>query len=438
MLIFLIVLYVCAKKVNLPLLRNFEVDQTFDDFKDSKKFDHHQFFDENPFKDKKFYEVDSTNGGFMYSLFFESKDGNKDAPVVMWLQGGPGCSSLTGLFAELGPYKVNSDTLQLEENEYSWNDHFHLLFVDNPVGSGYSYVNKEAGFVTTETEVADNLYSLLLQFFADHPQYSSNSFYIFGESYAGKYIPAISAKIMNEGFKIPLKGCGIGDGLTHPVEQFNVYDIFAYANSLVSRDGLTNLIKYQNETVEAIKREEWGTAFSLWNQASSIVDTESGGVNEYDIRTHEQYDFSYITKYINLDSTKELMGIPKERVFSQCNSSVYMYLENDICQSNRKDIIDLINSGSVDVLLYNAQFDLIISVIGSIDGWVYNMPWKYQKEFQQAERKLWKLSDGTFAGWLKSYDHLFSAIVGDAGHLSPMNEPTRLLDLVTKFVNKQL
>jgi len=94
-----------------------------------------------------------------------------------------------------------------------------LTFVCCFLLAGFSYVEKPDGYVHTEEKMAEELYSALTQFFTKYSQYAKNAFYVFGESYAGKYVPAISYKIMREGFKVNLKGFGIGDGLTHPVRE---------------------------------------------------------------------------------------------------------------------------------------------------------------------------------------------------------------------------
>jgi vitellogenic carboxypeptidase-like protein len=96
----------------------------------------------------------------LFYIFYPSKDGNKDAPIVMWLQGGPGGSSLIGSFAELGPFKLECDeksNCREVERNTSWNDHAHLLIVDNPVGTGYSYGAKDE-LVTTTEQAAEYLY----------------------------------------------------------------------------------------------------------------------------------------------------------------------------------------------------------------------------------------------------------------------------------------
>jgi len=74
----------------------------------------------------------------IFYWFFESKSSPENDPIVIWLNGGPGCSSMDGLFIELGPFKMNKDG-SISLNEYSWNNFANLLFIDQPVGTGLSF-----------------------------------------------------------------------------------------------------------------------------------------------------------------------------------------------------------------------------------------------------------------------------------------------------------
>jgi len=114
---------------------------------------------------------------------FESRSEPSTDPLLLWLNGGPGCSSLLGLFEENGPYKITNETT-LESNPFSWNNKANLIYVDQPVGTGFSH----AGFfdlVSTERGVARDFYEFLTKFFALYPQFAGRDFYISGESYAG-------------------------------------------------------------------------------------------------------------------------------------------------------------------------------------------------------------------------------------------------------------
>jgi carboxypeptidase C (cathepsin A) len=131
----------------------------------------------------------------LWYWFFESRNAPSTDPLVIWLTGGPGCSSLVALFAENGPYII-ADDLSLSLNPFSWNSNASVIWIDQPVNTGYSYAEPGDFGATSEAEIADNLYEFLQGFLSQYPKYSELPFYITGESYAGHYIPAAATRII--------------------------------------------------------------------------------------------------------------------------------------------------------------------------------------------------------------------------------------------------
>jgi cathepsin A (carboxypeptidase C) len=155
--------------------------------------------------------------------FFESRNAPKTDPVVMWMTGGPGCSSEVALFGENGPCAVNANGTNTTNNPYSWNTQANLLYIDQPAGTGFSY---GTGQDHDEDGVAVDMYDFLQQFMKAHSQYAALDFYAVGESYAGHYVPAVTHEIWKNNqnlptgaIKINLVGTGVGNGLTMPSEQ---------------------------------------------------------------------------------------------------------------------------------------------------------------------------------------------------------------------------
>ncbi|GFX54290.1 probable serine carboxypeptidase CPVL [Trichonephila clavipes] len=107
-----------------------------------------------------------------------------NAPVILWLQGGPGGSGLFSLFVIHGPYIILENGYA-ELRQFTWAKEYHVIYVDNPVGTGFSFTGSHNGYVTNQNEVADDLYEFLRQFFLVYYEYSKNDFYITGMSYAG-------------------------------------------------------------------------------------------------------------------------------------------------------------------------------------------------------------------------------------------------------------
>lgn len=152
--------------------------------------------------------------------FFESRNDPKNDPVILWLNGGPGCSSLTGLFLELGPSSIDKN-LKLHSNPYSWNANASVIFLDQPVNVGYSYSGSS---VSNTIAAGKDVYALLTLFFKQFPEYAKQDFHIAGESYAGHYIPVFTSEILSHKKRnINLKSVLIGNGLTDGLTQYEHY-----------------------------------------------------------------------------------------------------------------------------------------------------------------------------------------------------------------------
>ncbi|CAB3404477.1 unnamed protein product [Caenorhabditis bovis] len=143
----------------------------------------------------------------------------RNAPLIIWFNGGPGCSSLSAFFEEFGPVFVNYENDTLFENPYAWNHKANILFLESPIGVGFSYDTNVANYskADDETTANQNLRAIQDFFINKHPEYQTNEFFISGESYAGLYVPMVSAlvakKIAARTFPNPnFKGIFIGNG----------------------------------------------------------------------------------------------------------------------------------------------------------------------------------------------------------------------------------
>jgi vitellogenic carboxypeptidase-like protein len=171
---------------------------------------------------------------------------------VLWLQGGPGSSSMFSVFFENGPYVIDKD-MRVSFNNYSWIQEFSMLYIDNPIGSGFSFTNDKNGFSRDQENIADNLYEALQQFFTIFDDYRKNDFYITGESYAGKYIPAIGYKLHSKknNSNINFKGIAIGNGWIDPINMLD-YGSFLKSIGLIDENQINYFYYLQNETVSQI------------------------------------------------------------------------------------------------------------------------------------------------------------------------------------------
>ncbi|PRQ22328.1 putative peptidase S10, serine carboxypeptidase, alpha/Beta hydrolase [Rosa chinensis] len=184
----------------------------------------------------------------LFYYFIESEGSPAYDPLVLWLTGGPGCSGFSGLVYEsIGPLSFDyahsfDNKPQLKLNPYSWTKVANIIFIDAPVGTGFSYTKTWDEYrIVNDTISAAQTYQFLRKWLVDHPRFISNPLYIAGDSYAGIVLPIIVQEISdgNEDGLEPamnLQGYVLGNPVTDEVQAANSQVLFAYLKALISHD----------------------------------------------------------------------------------------------------------------------------------------------------------------------------------------------------------
>ncbi|XP_047155247.1 serine carboxypeptidase-like 20 [Vigna umbellata] len=242
-----------------------------------------------------------------YYLVSSERSAEKD-PVVLWLNGGPGCSSFDGFVYEHGPFnfeaansKENLPTLHI--NPYSWSKVSNIIYLDSPAGVGLSYSKNTSKYATGDLQTASDTHLFLLKWFQQFPEFQANPFYIAGESYAGVYVPTLAfevAKGIQSGTKpvINFKGYMVGNAVTDERFDGNALIPFVHGMGLIS-DSIY-------EDLQATCKGNYYDAYSLDENDpcyKSIVkvDRAIDGLNVYNI-LEPCYHFP--------DTTKENGSLP--------------------------------------------------------------------------------------------------------------------------------
>ncbi|KAK8496176.1 hypothetical protein V6N11_056995 [Hibiscus sabdariffa] len=393
-----------------------------------------------------YYKLPHTFAARMFYFFFESRNSKKD-PVVIWLTGGPGCSSELALFYENGPFHF-SNNLSLVWNDYGWDKASNILFIDQPTGTGFSYTTDRADIRHNETGISNDLYDFMQEFFKQHPAYVENDFYITGESYAGHYIPAFAVRLhqgnkAKQGIHINLKGFAIGNGQTNPEIQYPEYPEYALNTSIITHSDYVVIKQLVPPCLQLSRSCETeggsacGEAYAACNNILSQIRFKIGRLNSYDIRMKCDglcYDFSAVETFLRLESVRDALGIG-DLCFVSCSEEVYNAMIRDWMRNYAVGIPGLLEDG-IKVLVYAGEYDLVCNWIGN-SKWVHAMTWSGQKEFGAAPTVPFVV-DGVEAGQLKSHGPLSFLKVHNAGHLVPMDQPKASLQMLQNWMQGKL
>lgn len=255
-----------------------------------------------------FLTVDSTCQSNMFFWFFPSQNNASSDPVVVWLNGGPGSSSMLGLLTENGPYRLTVDG-NLTKNKYSWNRNSSVIYVDNPVGAGFSFTKNSTCYSKNEVQVADNFLKFLKEFFRLFPLLKNNKFFLTGESYAGKYIPAIAFALFNGKTDLHLDGISIGNGLIDPINQLHYAEHF-YQLGLTEDKIKFEMEKAENEIKELIKAGNYsGAATKRTEMINVIFGKNAGYTNFYNYLFAHGAPKGNVRKFLNKKHVSKLQTI---------------------------------------------------------------------------------------------------------------------------------
>ncbi|XP_015895462.3 serine carboxypeptidase-like 50 [Ziziphus jujuba] len=377
--------------------------------------------------------VNRSSESAIFYTFYEAQkpiSSISQTPLLIWLQGGPGCSSMIGNFFELGPWRVNfnkkaDEPLALEPNSGSWNRIFGLLFLDNPIGTGFSITAKPEEIPRDQNSVADHLFAAVSAFVKLNPSFRSRPLYITGESYAGKYVPSFGYYILNKNPHLPeisrlnLAGLAIGNGLTDPVTQVATHASHAYFSGLVNEKQRVELERAQLETVKFIENANWNEAENARNKILSLLRNMTGLATLYDYSKKAPYKDDMVDELLQIGEVKKALGAKESIVFQGCSDLVNGALHEDVMKS-AKFMVDFVVEKKMKVLLYQGFFDLRDGVF-STEAWVKTLKWEGIGNFLSAERKVWEVN-GELAGYVQKWGKLSNTVVLGAGHLVPSDQ----------------
>ncbi|CAK7197924.1 hypothetical protein SEUCBS139899_000574 [Sporothrix eucalyptigena] len=400
------------------------------------------------------YLDDDENDKHLFYWFFESRNDPKNDPVVLWLNGGPGCSSLTGLFFELGPAAVD-EKIKIVNNVNSWNANASVIFLDQPVNVGYSYSGQS---VSNTVAAGKDVYALLTLFFKQFPQYAKQDFHIAGESYAGHYIPVFAHEILSHKDRnINLKSVLIGNGLTDPYTQYEQYRPMACGDggwpSVLDESqcrAMDNALPRCQSLIEGCYKSEsvWSCVpAAIYCNNAMLGPYQQTGRNVYDIRgpCKDSSNLCYpqmgwIAEYLNRDDVKKAVGAEVDN-YDSCNFDINrnFLFQGDWMQPFHRLVPDLL--AEIPVLIYAGDADFICNWLGN-RAWAEALEWDGKDAFNKAEVSHLKLASSKSTafdkkegyGTVKAAGNFTFMRIYEAGHMVPYDQPEAALDFFNRWL----
>jgi cathepsin A (carboxypeptidase C) len=378
----------------------------------------------------------------------------KDAPLLVWLDGGPGASSMIGMLIINGPCLLDLQTSTTRFNPDSWTESFNVIYLDQPAGTGFSYVddseNPDAYPKCSEESAADFIVALEL-FRVAFEDLEHAPLYVAGESYAGQYVPVYGAAILDYNthvqakHQIPLVSIIIGNGWVSPAAQFaTLYDI-----SCFEHDSIPPIL---NQTECATMAPIAARCEYLAHACATFPDDiVCGAVGDYceptlkavlkGLKIGHPWDRTLACEssrpdacYPELKGIEEIFAVPEVLDELEARSQTHgkgvpfeiisSIIEERYSKSGGNALTSvpalsrLIDDADISVLIFVGTNDWIVNPVG-VRRYLDEMRFEGYLHFRNQGRfpLPWKTKEGTSAGTVKKIDGLWHVELSGAGHM---------------------
>ncbi|RWS26279.1 putative serine carboxypeptidase CPVL-like protein [Leptotrombidium deliense] len=389
--------------------------------------------------------VNKTFNSNLFFWFFQSKVA--DAPIILYLQGGPGVSIMVGVFLENGPFQF-TEKLEFKCRNYSWTKKFSVLYIDQPIGTGFSFTDNDAGFSNNLNESTENLFIALTQFFTLFEELKKNEFYVIGESYAGKFAPAIAYRIhVDKSSNMNFKGIAVGNGLIDPYSTLE-HSRFLYELSLIDEQQRQIIEKKENEIKQLIEVNDFEEAFYKYNALGSnyISDEKTmffnfTGYDYYfnilqDKNPVNKTEFEKMYEKYKIIVNSFLHVGNKQNAISIVNFPVLNRLLDDFLRSVKEIFVVVMDN--YKVLLYSGILDISIPPVFT-NRCLSSLQWKHKDAYLRSERKIWRNeNNGEIYGYIKKAYDFYEVTIRNAGHLVIVDKPEVTLKLIDNFITNKM
>ncbi|CAF0808199.1 unnamed protein product [Adineta steineri] len=402
--------------------------------------------------------VGSKTDGELFFWHFAKKFIGDKPRTIIWLNGGPGQSSLIGAWTEIGPFRF-LDKNTIVTNNGSWHLYANLLFIDQPIGTGFSYIDS-GHFIKELDEMAEYFLNFLDRYVEIFPELLKQDIYLAGESFGGQYIPYIAQAILENRSSFKLRGLLIGDGWIDPISIYNSYLPFAIANNLVKNDSelYTNIIRLVALCQDILSKQVhiyiYYPCFSIldeimYNGKRRENNGENSCLNVDDIRLSAKRpmcgmigpsELEYVSTYLNRPDVMSSIHINgKKSQWKDYTESVL----NAFQALNSKPSVHLLPNllSKIPIVFYYGEYDLICNHLAA-ENMLDNMTWNGASGFDLGNGKIaptlsWIVDDES-AGYIRYARNLTYILFFNAGHMVPYNQARRSQAMLHQFIQLNL
>ncbi|GAB2216526.1 hypothetical protein Droror1_Dr00024301 [Drosera rotundifolia] len=391
--------------------------------------------------------IDEATGKTFFYYHVEAEKTPETKPLVLWLNGGPGCSSLAfGAMEELGPFRVHSNGMTLFQNLNAWNQYANIVFLESPAHVGFSYTNTTSDLTTGDDQTAKDNMVFLLNWLERFPEYKGRNFYIAGESYAGHYVPQLAHQIIqhNKGGKnsINFKGILMGNAVINDeTDSPGMYEYW-WTHALIS-DQAHDMIMQQcdfspNATFQteaclsaAYLAEKTFEDINIYNIYASFCENDSLSTNYHNrsLKVFDECSDNYVENYMNMPEVQKALhanvtNLPYD--WEECVSEKILHYQQS-AETTIPYIKEALASG-LRVWMFSGDVDGRVPVTSTKES-IKKIGLTLKDQLHP-----WYVG-GEVAGYVETYNEgfIFFTVRG-AGHMVPSYQGKRALAMFGHFL----
>ncbi|KAA8646896.1 putative carboxypeptidase Y [Aspergillus tanneri] len=415
----------------------------------------------------------------LFFWYFESQNDPANDPLTLWMTGGPGDSSMLGLFQEVGPCLVNEHGNGTYYNPWGWSRNSSLLFVDQPVDVGFSFVDEghENEIPRDSQEAAVDMHRFLQLFISDvFPHKLDAPVHLSGESYAGHYIPYLAAQIVQQNKLYPnepqvrLQSCLVGNGFMSPRDTtYGYWETLCTTNPGVAEPVFNktrcdimaaNMPRCMDVYETCVNNPDPAICHAALAVCYDGIlgwyenESHAGGRNRFDITAPCEVDevcyaqAARVEQYLNSPAVWDALLPPKQiKEFQlEAASVVRAFDSTSDGMTSTSELVAFLLANQVHFLAYQGNLDLACNTAGTL-RWAHSLSWKGQVEFNSKAMRAWTSvvagkaeSVGTakevkvHVGDADTASRFAIVTVDGAGHLLPQDRPDVAFDMLTRWI----
>lgn len=402
---------------------------------------------------QKFAYTRLARGAHTFWWFYEVHEQRKNTnvpnnkPVILWLDGLLGLPpSLLANFGMIGPYDFN-----LNIRDSSWINNYNLLFVDAPVGTGFSLFNNTNLISGDPEQYVEDLFSTVQSFYSEMEELRDNPFYIIGNGHGAKQALGLASKLYEDSRykEINLQGLILGGPIISPALVLTKLGFYMEEWGYVDANGRAEIEQLSEETLRFVNEGKYADALSNFINLEDFINEKAGAVAvnlrhlvEKMTRAPSRDYFGQwkqlqsnmpdldLNKFMN-EVVAPALGIDETIHFDELHENALEAAKDTFMISDVEKVENILENTDINVYIYNGNLDVVSNTPGQLE-WINNLNWTGKDEFLKSSRNV--IGNNVIQAYERRSERLNFFWVNAAGQSTALDSPDAMKLIIQRII----